>query len=492
MKRLNFVLLLIGVFFLSAVFSLNLQAQDSTPEPTPEAELPPVSLTIYNQGTALVQDRRVFELQSGDNVVSFTDVASGIYPSSVSFNSLTDPLGTFVLEQNYVFDLVDSSALLARYLDQQIILTLDDGTQFSGQLLSGRNGEVILRDANGQISVVSLSKVRDIQFPALPDGLITRPTLRWIVQSAQTGPQNIELTYLTGGLNWAADYVLLLNDDSNALNLNGWVTLTNATGATYTDAQVKLIAGDVNRLPEGQAVYADGLVDQVAAPAAARQEQAEQRQFNQYQLYELTRRVTVANNETKQVQFVSGSNIPATSFFVYRGSTPYYNYGYALTDQAYGTSGITDVQSWVEFSTAEDSGLGRDLPAGNVRVYQEDVDGSALLIGENRIDHTPKGEMVQLFLGNAFSLVGERIQTDFRLVSNNVLQETYEIRLRNRKDDEAVEIRVPETLFRWSNWQILNSSTTYTQIDSNNIEFRVTVAPQSETIITYTVQYSWP
>jgi hypothetical protein len=450
-----------------------------------------VSVTIYNQGTALVQDRRTFTLNEGENSLDFTDVAASIDATSVSFKSITDPLGTTVLEQNYVFDLVGSGALLERYLDEQIQIVADDGTIFTGQLLSGRNAEIILRAEDGQVIVIGLDSVRDMRFPALPDGLITRPTLRWLLQSAQSGEQQVELTYLTGGMSWTADYTVLLADGNASLDLNGWVTLSNTSGASFENAQVKLVAGDVNRLPEPEmfareeAMAMDGIA--AAAPPAVAQ-----REFFEYQLYEISRRVTVADNETKQVEFVTGANVPGNTFFVYEGGQQFYGYGYPITDQYYGQSGITDVQNWLEFSTGEEEGLGADLPAGRVRVYQEDTDGAALLIGENQIDHTPMGEDVRIYLGNAFDLVGEHTQTNFQLIGSNVLEETYEIKLRNRKDDETVQIRVPEHLFRWSNWEIMNSSEEFTKLDSSTIEFRVDVAPGEEKIITYTVRYTWP
>ncbi|MBK8022735.1 MAG: DUF4139 domain-containing protein [Chloroflexi bacterium] len=449
-----------------------------------------VSLAIYNQGTALVQDRRTFTFTPGDNTINFTDVAAGIDATSVTFVSLTDPTGTIVMEQNFVFDLVNSGALLQRYLDQTIEIVAEDGTQFRGQLLSGRNGEIILRTEDGQVIVIGLDKVRDLRFPELPGGLITRPTLRWLVQSVAGGEQQVKLTYLTSGLNWTADYNILLANDERSLDLNGWVTLTNQSGAAYTDAQVKLIAGDVNRLPEPEMMAR--MADGIAYAAAAPQEQVEQRDFSQYKLYEITRPVTVGMNETKQVEFVSGADIGANSIFVYDSSQPFYNYGSPLIDQYYGQSGITDVGFYLEFSTGEESGLDAALPAGRVRVYQEDTDGAALLIGENAIDHTAKGEDVRIYLGNAFDLVGERIQTNYNLIARNVLEETYEIHLRNRKEDQAVEIRVPEHLFRWTNWQIVASSMDYTQTNSSTIEFRPTVQPGQETVITYTVRYTFP
>lgn len=449
-----------------------------------------VSVTIYNQGTALIQDRRSFTLNAGMNTLDFTDVAASIDPTSVSFTSLTDPEGTTVLEQNYVFDLVGSGALLERYVDEQIEITADDGTEFSGQLLSGRNNEIILRQEDGQVIVINLAQVRDIRFPALPEGLITKPTLRWLLQSAQGGEQQVELTYLTGGINWSADYIVLLNSGNTSLNLNGWVTLNNTSGATYRDALVKLIAGDVNRVAQEERFYAEeALAMDATVPTAA--PQVAQREFYEYQLYEISRPVTIADNETKQVEFVVGTNVPASTYYVYASNPYFYGYGGPITDPGYGLTGVTDVANYLEFSTGEENGLGADLPAGRMRVYQEDVDGSALLIGENYIDHTPEGEQVDIFLGNAFDLVGERTQTNFNLISATVLEETYEIRLRNRKDDQTVQIRVPEQLFRWSNWEILNASHEYEKVDSSTIEFRVDVPPQGETVITYTVRYDW-
>ncbi len=474
------IIMLLAIMLLSGVVMVQGQEED--------VQRDGVALAIYNQGTALVQDRRTFSMNAGTNVINFTDVASGIDATSVTFRSLTDPTGTTVLEQNYVFDLVDSTALLQRYLDQTINVIATDGTQYTGQLLSGRNGEIILREDDGQVLVISLSNVRDLRFPDLPGGLITRPTLRWLINSATGGDQQVQLTYLTSGINWTADYNVLLATDNSTLDLNGWVTLTNYSGTAYTDAQVKLIAGDVNRIVE-QEYMADGLMraEAAAAPAPGG---VEQRSFSEYQLYEISRPVTVGANETKQVEFVAGADIPAHTFFVYDSSMPFY--GGVLIDQYYGATGITDVQNYLEFTTDEDGGLGADLPAGRVRVYQEDVDGAALLIGENTIDHTPQGEDVQIYLGNAFDLVGERIQKSYNLIASNVLEETYEIHLRNRKDEGSVEIRVPEHLFRWSNWEILNSSHPYTQTDSSTIEYRVEVPAQGETVITYTVRYTFP
>lgn len=481
--RAFFAAALLATLLLGA---LAVSAQTEEPGVTDRTAL---ALTIYNQGTALVRDTRTYTLQTGQNIVDVTDVAEQIDPTSVQFISTTDPVGTRVLEQNYLFDLVDPFVLVNRFVDQRIRATTIDGTTFEGTLLSGRTGTIILQTDDGGVVSVSAAQIRDLGFPSLPGGLITRPTLRWLMESATGGEQSLELTYLTGGLGWTADYIVLLNGDNTALDLNGWVTLTNTSGASYPDAIVKLVAGDVNRLPDvGAEMMELRMSDAVAMSAAA--PQVEQREFFEYQLYEIARPVTVNSNETKQVEFVTGTSVPASTFFVYDASMPYY--GFPYRDQYGATTGVTDVGSYLEFTTDEANGLGADLPAGRVRVYQEDVDGAALLIGENVIDHTPEGEQVRLYLGNAFDLVGERTQTRFNQLSTTVIEETYEIRLRNRKDDVAVEIRVPETLFRWTNWQILESSLPFTQLDSNRIEFRASVPPGGETVITYTVRYTFP
>ncbi len=466
-------------------------AQDGSESTSETADAPPerdsVAVTIYNQGTALVQDRRTYGFTAGDNIINFTDVAALIDPTSVNFVSVTDPAGTSVIEQNYIYDLVGTSALLRRYVDETINVTTTDGTVYVGQLLSG-SGEIILRTDSGGVVVISQDDVRDIQFPELPSGLITRPTLRWLIGSDNGGEQQVELTYLTGGINWTADYNILLESDNSSLDLNGWVTLNNNSGTAFQDAIVKLVAGDVNRVqPEVQVQRFEEEMSFAAADGAA---PVAQREFFEYQLYEIARNVTVGNNETKQVEFVTGTDVQANTFFVYDASPGFFGYGSFYFDQFYGQTGVTDVANYLEFTTGEEGGLGADLPAGRIRVYQEDIDGAALLIGENRIDHTPEGEDVQIYLGNAFDLVGERTQTNFQQIGNNVVEETFEIRLRNRKDDESVEIRVPERMTRWSNWEIINNSMEYEQVNAFEIEFRAEVPAGEEVVITYTVRYT--
>ncbi|NWG15504.1 MAG: hypothetical protein HXY41_02610 [Chloroflexi bacterium] len=454
-----------------------------------------ISLTIYNQGTALVRDRRTVELAEGLNTLAFSDVTALIDATSVTFQAA----GVAVLEQNFLFDLVGADALLRRYLEQTIELTTEDGARFVGTLLNApsrgsdpfnnQTSELILQQADGQVAVVALDKIRDMRFPALPGGLITRPTLRWLLHSQQAGALPVELTYLSGGVNWSADYNLLLAGDSRRFDLNGWVTLTNTSGMTFHDAQVKLVAGDIKRIEAERAVQRRAFA--LGMTMAAPEPQVEQREIFEYQLYEIKRPVTVAHNETKQVEFITARGVQAERFYVFRVQPPFTTYGPRPYIEPITPGAGGAVQVWLEFSTGEQSGLGADLPAGRLRAYQLDADGSAVLIGESKIKHTPKGERVHFELGKAFDLVGERRQTHFQQVRKNVIEESYAIQLRSRKDSESVQIRVPEALFRWRNWKIVQHSHPYTVEDAGTIEFRADLPPGGETTVTYTVRYEW-
>ncbi len=451
-----------------------------------------IAVTVYNQGTALIREQRRLTLDEGVNRIDLRDVAATIDPTSVSLRSLSNPEGTVVLEQNYSYDLVNSSALLSRYLDETIKITAADGTLYSGELLSGRGSEAILRADSGEIVVVRLQDARDIRFPALPEALITRPTLQWLVSSASAGEQDIELTYLAGGVNWSADYNLLLTSEQTRFDLKGWVTLNNHSGRAFTDVRLRLVAGDLSRIqpPEIEESRMMALDMDLAGRGGGG---IAQRELFEYQLYEIERLVTIGNNETKQIEFVSGAKITANTFFVFDKS-PQFGAYYSPVDypEGYGVDDSDDVFAYLEFNTGEDSGLGADLPAGRVRVYQQDGDGAGLLIGENLIDHSPEGEDVQILLGKSFDLAGERAQSSYETVSRDVARESFAIRLRNRKEDETVEIRVPERLYRWSDWQIVESSMPYEKLDSSTIEFRVEVEPGEEAAISYTVQYVFP
>lgn len=447
-----------------------------------------VELAVYNQNIALVKDLRSLDLSQGLNEVRFVDVAAQIDPTSVHFRSLTDPEGTVVLEQNYEYDIVGSAKLLRKYVDQEISVVTQDGQEYVGTLLSGAD-DVILEAADGQVTVLKLEQIKEFDFPALPEGLITRPTLVWQVESVLGEVQDVEVTYLTGGVNWLANYIVVLADDDQSIDLNGWVTLDNRSGTSYEDAKLKLIAGDIHRVPTDGYVMEKGLrYEEAEAPAAS----VEERAFFEYHLYEVQRPVTVKNQQTKQIEFVTGNDIPAEKFFVYDGSQMQFWGSYRpVDDPDYGTASNKKVMVMLEFENGEDQGLGVPLPKGTLRVYKKDIDGSSLLIGEDAIDHTPKDERVRLYVGDAFDIVGERVQTDFRVeYDEDWMEESYEITLRNHKDED-VEVRVVEHMFRWSEWRILEESHEHEKLDSQTIEFRVPVEANGETTVTYTVRYEW-
>lgn len=446
-----------------------------------------VDLTVYNQNIALVKDRRALALKSGLNEVRFSDVAAQIDPTSVQFSSLTDPTGTRVIEQNYAYDIVGTQKILQKYLDQNVSLVTEDGTKYGGKLLSGSE-DIILQGDDGQVTTVKLARVRDLKFPQLPGGLITKPTLIWLVNSSRDGNQDAQVTYLTNGVNWKANYVAVIDAKDTAMNLNGWVTIDNQSGATYEDARLKLVAGDVRRVTPVPAAR-EGAV-YMAVPTKAPEPQFVEQAFFEYHLYTLQRATTIRNRETKQIEFTSAANVPINKIFVYDGARGLRFYGYQITDPSYGKTSDPKVAVMIEFKNSEANKLGIPLPKGTIRVYKADADGGNQFVGEDNIDHTPKDEMIRLNIGNAFDVVGERKQTNFNKISDRVIEETYEIKLRNHKK-EAVEVRVVEHLFRWSNWQILKSNQDYTKTDAQTIEFRVKVAPDAEQVVSYTVRYSW-
>ncbi len=447
-----------------------------------------VELTVYNSDLALVKDRRQISLDAGLNFVRFSDVASRIDPTSVHFRSLTDPEGTFVLEQNYEYDVVGSAKLLRKYLDEEITLVTEDGSVYTGVLLSGAD-DIILQGNDGQVTVVKLDQVREFQFPALPEGLITKPTLVWQLEAAESGRHDVEVTYLTEGVTWQADYVVLLNQEDDGLSLNGWVTVDNRSGAAYKDARLKLIAGDIHRVQPPDEIL-DYLMAREGGNVPA--PQVEEREFFEYHLYEVQRPVTLKEQQTKQIEFVAADEVVAEKFFVYDGlgGNFWWRTYSPVTEPGYGPTSNRKVMVMLEFRNAEEDGLGVPLPKGKVRVYKEDVDGSTEFVGEDEIDHTPTDERVRLYLGDAFDIVGERKQTDFKKLGDRALEESFEISVRNHKQ-EAVEVRVVEHLYRWSEWQIVEASDEYVKLDARTIEFRVNVPKDGEATITYTVRYRW-
>jgi hypothetical protein len=462
----------------------------------PEKQEEGIALTIYNQNFGVVREKRTVDVKEKTGTIQFTDVASQIDGTSVQFKSLTDP-GATVLEQNYEYDLVSADKLLGKYIDKQIAVLTKDGSRYSGSLLSFDANQLVIRQEGDKAEVVQPEivmvqrgdNVKDIQFGALPEGLITKPTLVWKLATEKVGQQLIEVAYQTAGINWQADYNATLNPNDTKLDLGGWVTINNQSGATYKDAKLKLIAGDVRRVQplEMTAPMAFG------ARRAAAQSGFEEKAFFEYHLYTLGRPATVAQNQTKQIELLKAADVPVKKFFLYDGAPQYRFYGGLNNDANYGSdSSNKKVNVVVEVKNSKENNLGMALPKGKMRLYKRDeADGSLEFIGEDEIDHTPKDETVKLHIGDAFDIVGERKRTDFHVdASSHVITESFEIRVRNHKT-EPVEVLVKETLYRWNNWEITESNQKWTKHDSNTIHFPVKVDKDGEQVITYTVRYTW-
>lgn len=451
-----------------------------------------VALTIYNQNFGVVRQTRAVEIPAGVSTVRFTDVAAQIDGTSVYLQSLTDP-ATTVLEQNFEYDLVSADRLLQRYIDQQLTVLTKDGTRYSGKLLSFDERQLVLRLEGAGDGIVMIERgdnVKDIQFGALPGGLITKPTLVWKVATTKPGRHRVEVAYQTAGLNWHADYNAVLSATDTAVDLSGWVTIYNQSGATYENASLKLIAGDVRRVPSPLPPAMRGRAVVAFAEAAP---QFQEKSFFEYHLYTLQRPTTVANNQTKQIELLKAVGVPVKKTFLYCGVPQYRFYGGLNTDPGFGSEDSNrKVNVIVELKNSKENQMGMPLPKGRVRVFKrDDADGTLEFVGEDQIDHTPKDETLRLYVGDAFDVVGERRRTDFKIdTGNKTISESFEICIRNHKT-EPVEVLVKEPLYRWSNWQIMAKSHDWIKHDANTIHFPVRVGKNGEQIITYTVRYTW-
>lgn len=448
-------------------------------------------------GYGVVRETRRIELQAGTNNVRFTDVAAGIDATTVSFVSKTDPSGTAVIEQDYAFDLVGAEKLLEKYLGKSITVQPKGQPPFKATLLAADPGTLVLREGEGQIRLIPRQPdPAEIVLPALPEGLITKPTLIWKVNARKPGPHDATVSYQTDGLTWRADYNLVLSGKETNLDLGAWVTILNESGASYPDARLKLVAGDVQRVQPPQAMAGMGgmrmsMTDAPAAPGF------EEKAFFEYHLYTLGRQTSLADRSTKQIElFPSRAGVPVAKTYVYYGvptSFRGFRGGVALNlDREFGTLSNTKVDVYLDLKNTEANGMGVPLPAGRVRVYKrDDADGAVEFVGEDTIPHTPRNEEVRVKLGTAFDIVGERKQTDFQ--GNQALHwivESYQITLRNQKT-EPVRVVIKENLFRWSNWQITQSSDPFEKQDSRTIHIPVDVPAGQGKTVNYTARYTW-
>lgn len=427
-----------------------------------------VSITIYQNNLGLVRDVREMDLKEGNQEIRFTDVASLIDPTSVHFKSLTATDQVTILEQNYEYDLVSAEKILQKYIDQVVQLFTKEGKIFEGKLLSA-GGNVILEKKEGGIQSIAVANIQNMDFPKLPAGLITRPTLVWYLSSEKAGKYNMETSYLTDGIGWHAEYVALVSKDETTLDLSAWVSVNNQSGTDYENAKLKLVAGDVHRITPPPPRYIG--YEERAMVKAAPAPQFEEKAFFEYHLYTLQRAATIKNNQIKQLSLFPTATTPVKKIYEYDGSRS-----------------EKKVNVKLEFINSEKNGLGLPIPAGKVRVYKSDEDQSQVFLGEDQVDHTPKDEKIRLYVGDAFDVVGERKQMSYKQLSDRAREETWQIKLRNHKKED-IEVLVTEHL--WGDWEVRESSHAYNKKDVNTLEFLIPVKKDAEVILKYTVLYRW-
>ncbi len=470
-----------------ALLPLALAAQET---PTTLRDQKALAVTIYNSNLALVKDTREVRLPKGETKLAFQEVSAQIRPETALLKNFTEPKGFFVIEQNFDFDLLSPQKLLEKYVGEKVtVVSMRPNPDGPGSkehreeaTVLATNGGTVLQFADR----IETSVPGRIIYSRVPANLRARPTLVLNLNSGADRAQKLELSYLTGGLAWKADYVANLASDEKTLDLNGWVTLTNTSGASYPNATLQLVAGDVNRAKEKPDVAYRMMSKNGAVPAPAAAEMREESLF-EYHLYTLDRPTTIQENQTKQVALLGASSVPVRKEFLLQGQSHYYS-------NAYGDTGEKlKVGVYVEFDNKEASNLGKPMPKGIVRVYKKDSEGRAQFIGEDNVDHTPKNELVRLKLGDAFDVTARRKQTDFKKIGgsgryNYIYDAAFEVELKNAKK-EAVTVTVLEPIP--GDWEMLSQSHPHTKAASGTAKFQVPVPAEGSATLTYRVRVKW-
>jgi len=441
-----------------------------------------VAVTIYNENLALVKDQRKIQFASGQNTLAFRDVSARMRPETALLRSLTSPGRLSVLEQNFDFDLLTPQKLLDKYVGKSVNIVRTNPatgveTTEQAQVLAANNGVVVKIGDRIETGIPGR-----IVYPDVPANLRDRPTLVMSLNNGGVAQQEVELSYLTGGLAWKADYVAELNAADDKLDLSGWVTLTNTSGASYHNAKLQLVAGDVNQVRKEMRFANLGASREKAmiAPASDMAEES----LLEFHLYTLDRPTTIAENQTKQVSLLTATGIPARKELLLRGANYYYGSSYGDLGQK------MKVGVFVEFDNKESARLGMPLPKGVIRVYKKDAAGNAQFVGEDHIDHTPKNEKVRLKLGDAFDVTADKKQTDFKRLPNPAkgnawFESAFEIVLKNAKK-EAVNVVVQEPIP--GDWKMLSESQKHTKAASNTAVWKISVPAEGSTKLNYRVQ----
>ncbi len=445
-----------------------------------------VSVTVYNDGFGLVHEVRDVDLGTGRVSLEFRDVSSKVEADTVHVKSLAKGHALSILEQNYRYDLLTPAKLLDKYVGKKIKLyrwnkTTGKDEVLDAEVLSVNEGQPVLKVGDE----ITYGFPARYAFPEVPKNLIAEPSLVWLLDS-EAPKQTLEVTYLSQGFAWAADYVLTVGDETagtgnSTADLTGWVTLSNETSTSYENAQLKLVAGNVQRVREALTKTGDDR-DSDGIPEEEDKKQFTEESFFEYHLYTLERPTTLLSNEQKQVTLLEGHGVSVHRQLIFFGASYYYrgSYGQVASNAKVGV--------YLDIANEEKNHLGIPLPKGTVRVYKADKSGSSQFIGEDRIDHTPRDEKLRIKMGESFDVVGDRKQTDFKDISSCIDETSWEISLRNHKDT-ADEVLVNEPIE--GDWQILSSSMPYEKKDAHTFTFTAKVPARGETKITYRVRVKW-
>jgi hypothetical protein len=489
-KRLGFTSLVIAVGAIGAVVSVRHSAlspvvhaagqEAATTTLNDQTEL---AVTVYNSDIALVRDVRNLQLVRGTSDLHFMDIAATVNPATVHFRSLSEPSRVRVLEQNYEYDLLEPEKLLRKYVGRDVTLVRTlwgQGTtreeEVRAHLLSYNTAPIWQIGSE----IVTGMQADHIKFPELPGNLYSRPTLIWTLDNSGGTRHRVEASYLAGKLSWNADYVLTVARDDKAADIDGWVTVVNGSGTSFNNAKLQLVAGDLNRVRQ---VVARMELDAMRKNMPAAAPEMSQESFSDYHLYTLGRKTTINNNETKQVSMLGATAFPVQKRYVVDGQAFYYH------NAQHPGAPIKDVvQVYYEFKNEEKAGLGMPMPAGNVRVYQADSTGGVQFVGEDRIDHTPKDEAINLKIGNAFDVVCERKQTDFQKIAGNTYEVEYEVTLRNHKTI-PVTVEVNEPI--GGTWRMLQSSHEWNKTSAWAAQFTVPVIADGAAVLKYRVRVTY-
>jgi hypothetical protein len=436
-----------------------------------------VEVTVYNNGLGLVKDSRKIDLIKGEGELRFMDVASHIKPETVHVKALKDPGGFSVLEQNYEYDLINSNKLLNKYVGKKIKIIDVNKFQDRKEIIEA----TLISNNNGQVyrigDEIYLGHRGYKVLPKLPEDLISKPTLTWIYGNDSKTQREIEVSYLTTNISWKADYVLLINESDTKADVSGWVTMDNRSGAKYKDAKLKLVAGDVNRAAP-EPIMTDGVLAAEAAPRR-KAKQFKEESFFEYHIYDLERPTTINNNQKKQIKLLEAAGAKCSKELLVYGVKTYFSREYRPRNPK------QPVSVYMKVRNSEENGMGMPLPKGVMRLYKKDSSGAQQFIGEDRIEHTPKDETIKLKVGEAFDVVAERRQVDYKRITTRLHESEWEITLRNHKK-APVTVGIVEPLY--GNWTVVSNSHPFEKKDAFTIRFDVKVPRDEEVKVKYRIR----